>query len=143
VSSPQPRVLIVEDDPELLLLLRSNLEEAGYDTSLAADGVTALRRVETESPDAVVVDLMLPGLDGWSILAELRDKADPPATIVCSARSNPEDRRRAFDWGVHAYVQKPFQVEHLVEAVQQAVGRPGELTTPRTRPFPLGNAELA
>jgi two-component system OmpR family response regulator len=143
MNLPHPRVLIVEDDPELLLLLRSNLEAAGCDTSLAADGITALRRIEAESPDAVVVDLMLPGLDGWSILAELRDMAEPPAAIVCSARSNPEDRRRAFEWGARSYVQKPFEIEELVGAVLQAVGQPGELAPTRTKPLPLGNAELA
>lgn len=143
MSLPRPRVLIVEDDPELLLLLRSNLELAGFDTSLAADGITALRRIEAESPDAVVVDLMLPGLDGWSIIAELRDMTEPPAVIVCSARSSPEDRRRAFGWGARSYVQKPFEIDELVGAVLQAVGQPGELAPPQTNTLPLRNPELA
>jgi len=143
MTGPQPRVLIVEDDPGLLLLVRSNLELAGCDTSLAADGITALRRIETESPDAVVVDLMLPGLDGWSILAELRDQTEPPAVIVCSARSNPEDRRRAFEWGARSYVQKPFEIDELVGVVLQAVAPTGELAPTQVQTLPLPNPELA
>jgi DNA-binding response OmpR family regulator len=143
VSLPRPRVLIVEDDPELLLLLRSNLEAAGCDTSLAADGVTALQRIEAELPDAVVVDLMLPGLDGWSILAELRDMAESPAAIVCSAASGVHDKRRAFAWGAIAYVQKPFEIDELVEVVLLALdprSPTSEVDQIRSRAPRLGHA---
>ncbi|MDP9232212.1 MAG: response regulator, partial [Actinomycetota bacterium] len=64
-------MLIVEDDPDVLLILRVNLESAGFDTTLAADGDTALRRIDIDPPDAVLLDLMLPIVDGWDVLAEL------------------------------------------------------------------------
>ena len=67
----RPRVVIVEDEPDTLLLLRINLDAAGFEASLAADGATAMRRITAERPDVVLLDLMLPVLDGWAVLAEL------------------------------------------------------------------------
>ncbi|HEY7661197.1 MAG TPA: response regulator [Actinomycetota bacterium] len=127
--SGKRRVLIIEDDPQLLLLMRVNIEEAGFETSLAADGTTGLRRIEAESPDAVVLDLALPGIDGWSVLAELDRRERSPAVIVCSAKATSEDRGRAYGWGASAFIEKPFSVDELVktigEAIEQALPRAG------------------
>jgi DNA-binding response OmpR family regulator len=113
----RPQVLIVEDEPDVLLILRLNLEAAGMDTSLAADGVTALRRIERERPDLVVLDLMLPVLDGWSVLAELRSRGDVPPVIVCSAKRAPRDVARAEELGAVAFVTKPFDVSVIVGTI--------------------------
>lgn len=111
----KPRVLIVEDEPDMLLLLRINLESAGFDTSLAADGATAMRRIDAERPDLVLLDLMLPVMDGWAILAELHTRQGSPPVVVCSAKGGPRDVTRARDLGAVDYVTKPFDVDFLIE----------------------------
>jgi DNA-binding response OmpR family regulator len=121
----RPEVLIVEDEPDVLLILRLNLEAAGLDTSLAADGVTALRRIERERPDVVVLDLMLPVLDGWSVLAELRNRAHVPPVIVCSAKRAPRDVARARELGAVEFVMKPFDVSVIVGTITDVLVRSG------------------
>ncbi len=118
-----PRVIIVEDDPDMLLLLRASLEAAGFDTSLAADGTTAIRRIDAERPDVVLLDLMLPGMDGWAILADMRGRLDSPPFVVCSARGSPSDLTRAHEMGAAAYVVKPFAMEELVAVMQRVLTR--------------------
>jgi DNA-binding response OmpR family regulator len=121
----RPQVLIVEDEPDVLLILRLNLEAAGLDTSLAADGVTALRRIERERPDLVVLDLMLPVLDGWSVLAELRSRPDMPPVIVCSAKRGPRDVARAQELGAVEFVTKPFDVSVIIGTITDVLVRAG------------------
>jgi DNA-binding response OmpR family regulator len=124
----KPRVLIVEDDPDLLVILRVNLTAAGLVPMLAGDGRTAIERVIKERPDVVVLDVMLPGIDGWQVLEELHAHGDPAPVVVCSAKKNVEDRRRASELGAVAYVVKPFDIDALVDAVVEAAsGGGGEL----------------
>jgi DNA-binding response OmpR family regulator len=115
-----PRVLIVEDDPDLLVVLRVNLTAAGLDPILAGDGRTAISRIEVEKPDAVLLDVMLPGIDGWQVLEQLHEMGDPVPVVVCSAKKNPEDMARAESLGAVAYVVKPFDIDRLVDAVAEA-----------------------
>jgi DNA-binding response OmpR family regulator len=116
----RPRVLVVEDDPDLLVVLRVNLESAGLEPILAGDGTTAIARIEIERPDAVVLDMMLPGVDGWQVLQDLHELGDPVPIVVCSAKKNPEDMARARELGAHAYVVKPFDIDRLLDAVVEA-----------------------
>ena len=120
----KPHIVIVEDDPDALLMLRMNLEAVGFDTSLAADGGTAVRRIIAERPDVVLLDLMLPVLDGWSVLAELSLHQDAPPVVVCSARTAPRDRRRAYDMGADAFLAKPFEMPELIDALRSVLTRP-------------------
>ncbi|HEX7463473.1 MAG TPA: response regulator [Actinomycetota bacterium] len=130
MSFPRPRAMIVEDDPDILIVLRKSLEGAGFDTSLAADGSTAMLRIEAERPDVVLLDLMLPLMDGWSVLAELRDRPDAPKVVVCTARASEIERERALEMGAAEYVTKPFRPDHLVSLVWDVVRRPSPgLTT--------------
>ena len=123
----KPRVVIVEDDPDALLRMRMNLEIVGFETSLAADGGTAIRRILAEKPDVVVLDLMLPVLDGWAVLAELGSGRSGPPVVVCSARTTHRDRRRAREMGAAAFVAKPFEMEELLDALRSVlITRTGE-----------------
>jgi DNA-binding response OmpR family regulator len=122
VTTCRPRVLVVEDDPDLLVVLRVNLSAAGFDPILAGDGRTAISRIEAERPDAVVLDVMLPGIDGWSVLEDLHAMGDPVPIVVCSAKKNVEDMERARDLGASGYVVKPFDIDRLLDAVAAAVG---------------------
>ena len=99
MSPIKPRVLIVEDDPDLLVVLRVNLTAMGVEPILAGDGRTAISRIQAERPDAVVLDVMLPGIDGWSVLEDLHALGDPVPIVVCSAKKDIEDMDRARSLG--------------------------------------------
>lgn len=113
----RPRVLIVEDDPDLLVVLRVNLVSAGLEPILAGDGSTAISRIEVERPDAVLLDVMLPGMDGWQVLEQLHARGNRVPVVVCSAKKNVEDMERAEELGATAYLVKPFDIDRLVDAV--------------------------
>jgi DNA-binding response OmpR family regulator len=123
MSARKPRVLIVEDDPDLLVVLRVNLTAMGVEPILAGDGRTAISRIQAERPDAVVLDVMLPGIDGWSVLEDLHALGDPVPIVVCSAKKDIEDMERARELGASGYVVKPFDIDRLIDAVMEAVGR--------------------
>jgi two-component system OmpR family response regulator len=118
----KPRVLIAEDDPDTLVILRINLTAAGIETILAGDGRTALARIEAENPDAVLLDVLLPGIDGWQVLEELHAKGNRVPVVMCSAKDNIHDLQRARDLGAVAYLTKPFDIDRLVEVTTEVVG---------------------
>ena len=122
VPHHRPRVLIVEDDPDTLVILRINLTAAGVEPMLASDGRTAIERIEAESPDAVLLDVLLPGIDGWQVLEQLHAKGDPVPVIVCSGKDNIHDLQRARDLGAVAYLVKPFDIDRLIEVTSEVVG---------------------
>lgn len=117
--STRPKVLIVDDEPDVLLSLRVILEASGFEPSLAADGETALRRIDEEHPDVVLLDIMMPVLDGWYVLSELSSRSRRPRVIVCSAKTGDADRRRAAELGADDYVTKPYAPEHLIERIRE------------------------
>lgn len=119
-----PKVLIVDDEPDILLMLRVNLESEGYQTALAADGETALRRIGDEDPDVMILDVMMPVMDGWSVLEALRDRAmTRPRVVVLSAKTQPSDVARALEMGAAEYVTKPFEPESLLDTIARVMTR--------------------
>jgi DNA-binding response OmpR family regulator len=121
----KPRILIVDDDPVIVRLLQINFRLEGYDVDTASRGEEALERVRVERPDVVILDVMMPGLDGWEVCRQLKEN---PAVrhvpvIFLSARAQDEDRQRGYALGVDEYVTKPFDPAHLVEIVRAAVAR--------------------
>lgn len=129
----RPRVLIVEDDPDTLVILRVNLNASGIEPILAGDGRTAIARIQAEQPDAVLLDVLLPGVDGWQVLAELHEMGDPVPVIVCSGKNNAQDIQRAHDLGAVAYLVKPFDIDRLIDVTMEAVAarRPAIELEPR------------
>lgn len=125
----RPRILIVDDDPVILRLLQINFRLEGYDVDSASRGDEALRRAREAVPDVVVLDIMMPGVDGFDVLRQLKE--DPTSrdvpVILLSARVQDEDRRRGYALGVEEYVTKPFDPAHLVEMVRRVLaGRPAQ-----------------
>jgi two-component system KDP operon response regulator KdpE len=116
------RVLLVDDDPQLLRALRINLTAGGYTVLTAADGRTALRAAAERRPEVVVLDLGLPDLDGTDVIAELRRSSRVPI-IVLSARTDAADKVRALDRGADDYVTKPFGAAELRARLRAAVRR--------------------
>lgn len=126
------RVLIVDDEPDILLMLRVNLEADGYATALAADGESALQRIGEETFDLVLLDVMMPVMDGWGVLDRLADESTAPLVIVVSAKSSRRDMARALEMGAVAYVTKPFSPLDLSAVVARVLAAtPDELAAER------------
>ena len=119
-----PTILIVDDEPDILLVLRMGFEDEGYDVVMAADGEMALARMTEHRPDVVVLDLMMPVLDGYGVLDRLRDRSDRPPVVVLSAKSEQADVDRALGLGATEFVSKPFDLDRLVAIVASTLATP-------------------
>lgn len=111
-------VLVVDDEPDILLMLRVALEASGHDAVLAPDGEAGLSRLQEGHVDCVLLDVMMPVMDGWGVLDGVARLADPPPVVIISARSEDRDVRRALTSGAVDYVTKPFSLPKLVELVE-------------------------
>ncbi len=118
----QKRVLVVEDDRKTAELVKLYLERAGYTVAVAHDGGTALEKMRQEEFDLVVLDIMLPGMDGLSVCRQVRLDSDVPV-IMLTARVAESDRLQGFDSGADDYVVKPFSPRELVARVQAILRR--------------------
>ena len=118
------KMLIVEDEPDLLLLLSVAFEGAHHHVRLAADGDVALSQLRRERFDVVVLDVMMPVLDGWQVLAAMQECPHAPPVVVVSAADTHANKTRARKLGAADFVGKPFHVEHLIERVEGFVGGP-------------------
>lgn len=114
------RLLIVEDEPRLLRSLTGALEDEGYQVDTAADGIEGASKAETTNYDAIILDLMLPGLDGWQVLGRVRRTQRTPV-LMLSARDTKEDRAKSFDCGAHDYLAKPFELNELFARLRALV----------------------
>ena len=113
------RVLIVEDDSDILEILSTLLVHRGYSVTTADDGYQALRRIAAEPPDIILLDVMMPGFDGWDVMAEMRDQALRTPIVVVSALDNA--RQRAMDFGAAAFLSKPFDLDDVLRLVENLV----------------------
>ncbi|MFF6883734.1 response regulator transcription factor [Streptomyces sp. NPDC012421] len=132
VSRPATRILVVDDDPTVAEVVTGYLEGAGFAVERAADGPDALRRAGERWPDLVVLDLMLPGLDGLEVCRRLRATAPVPV-IMLTARSDEEDRITGLEVGADDYVTKPFSPRELVLRVASVLRRDRAATTAAPR----------
>jgi two-component system KDP operon response regulator KdpE len=124
------RVLIVEDDPNIVDLMRANLAVRGFDTFVSTDGSKALTLLETEQPDMVLLDLMLPEVDGFELCRQIREQSNV-AIIVVSARGGERDKVTALNMGADDYMTKPFGIEELLARILATLRRtrPAEAAT--------------
>lgn len=111
-------VLVVDDEPDILLMLRVALEASGHDAVLAPDGEAGLSRLGEGHVDCVLLDVMMPVMDGWMVLDGVAELPDPPAVVIISARAEDREVRRALTSGAVDYVTKPFSLSRLVELVE-------------------------
>ncbi|MEX2450982.1 MAG: phosphate regulon transcriptional regulator PhoB [Rhodospirillales bacterium] len=121
----KPLVLIVEDDPALVELLRYNLEKEGYDTAVAADGEVALTLVQEEEPVLIILDWMLPKLSGIEACRRLRQRPNTAKLpiIMLTARGEEDDRIRGLESGADDYIVKPFSPSELIARVRAVLRR--------------------
>jgi DNA-binding response OmpR family regulator len=120
--SKKATVLAVDDEPHVLKLVKANLESSGYKVLTAADGEEALRTVEHELPDLVILDLMLPKMDGYAVCRRIREFSAVPV-IMLTARSAQVDLVHGFEVGADDYLTKPFSATELVMRVQAVLRR--------------------
>ncbi|MEY2409817.1 MAG: two-component system, OmpR family, response regulator [Verrucomicrobiota bacterium] len=124
------RILIVEDEPDLLASLARALREEGYAVDAADNGEDGLFNAKTIDYDAIVLDVMLPKLDGWEVLKNLRKTRKTPVLLL-TARDMPRDRVRGLDTGADDYVVKPFDLAELLARLRALIRRATGKATPR------------
>jgi DNA-binding response OmpR family regulator len=117
------RILIVEDNADLAFGLRRTLEANGYEVDAAQDGADALRRARVFQPQLILLDLMMPGMDGFSVLASLRAEGVTAPVLILSAKADESDKVRGFRTGADDFVTKPFGVLELLARVSALLRR--------------------
>jgi two-component system KDP operon response regulator KdpE len=130
----KPTVLLVDDDPQVIRLVKANLESSGYRVLSAADALRALSLFDLEMPDLLVLDIMLPGVNGYEICQRVREISTAPI-IMLTAKVEDADKVKGLKIGADDYVTKPFNVEELlarIEAVLRRAGASSNQPTPRT-----------
>lgn len=123
------RILVVEDEPNLLRSLAKALREEGYAVDTAADGEEGLYKAENYDYDILVLDVMLPRLDGWQVLQRLRKQKQTPVLFL-TARDTPTDRVRGLDAGADDYLVKPFDLAELMARIRALIRRGAGQATP-------------
>ena len=120
------KILVVEDEVALVKSFRLALEAEGFDVSTAGSGLECLRQVRREPPDILVLDVMLPELDGFKVcrLLKFNRATSRIPIILCTARGSEADRRRGRAAGADAYLVKPFEMKELLEMVHGLISRP-------------------
>ena len=119
----RPRVLVVDDDPKILRLMETFLEDVDCDIASAEDGESALNEIENSTPDLVLLDYQMPGMDGFEVCRRI--KADPRTRLIpvvmVTSRAGDKHRRKALDLGSSGYVVKPYQDEALLKVIRHLV----------------------
>jgi DNA-binding response OmpR family regulator len=139
---PKDKILVVDDEPHVVHLLRANLAIEGYEVLVAEDGRQALEILKNQTPDLMILDLMLPGLDGYEVAQRAREFSPVPI-IMLTARTSEIDIIRGFDAGADDYLTKPFSVNELMVRVRAVLRRakyPEELTS--RPPFKAGGLHI-
>ena len=138
------RILVVEDNKDLAFGLRSNLAMEGYDVRVADTGPEGLRQAKVFEPNLVVLDLMLPKMDGFDVLEAMRDTGLTMPVLILSARGEEIDKVRGLRLGADDYVTKPFGLMELIARVEAILrrGEPTEATDARDEPIVVRHIEI-
>jgi len=123
-AAPGKRILVIEDDPSIVLGLRMNLEAEGYSVQVAEDGESGLAQAKQDGPDLIILDIMLPRLNGFEVLRQLRAEDVRIPTIVLSARDAELDIVMGLEFGAEDYVTKPFGLAELLARIKAVLRRP-------------------
>jgi two-component system, OmpR family, response regulator len=124
-TGPEARLLVVEDEPNIRELLSTSLRFAGFDVSTAADGASALTLAESEKPDLLVLDVMLPDMDGFAVTRTLREQGRHVPVVFLTARDSTDDKITGLTVGGDDYVTKPFSLEEVVARIRAVLRRTG------------------
>ena len=119
------KILVADDDRNIAELLRLYLEKEGYTVSVAGDGEEALARFSADSPDMVLLDIMMPKLDGWQVCREIRKKSNCPI-IMITAKGETFDKVLGLELGADDYVVKPFDAKEIIARIKAVMRRTGK-----------------
>ncbi len=122
-STAEAKLLVVEDEPNIRELLATSLRFAGFEVHVAADGATALKQAATHQPDLVVLDVMLPDMDGFTVTRKLRDSGRVLPIVFVTARDSLEDKIKGLTVGGDDYVTKPFSLEEVIARIRAVLRR--------------------
>lgn len=116
-------VLVVDDEPDIRMILQARLEAAGYRVETAGNGLEALNRIRSQPPDLVILDLMLPGIDGFAVCAMLKrdQRFSHIPIVILSARSQAQDKKTGVSLGADAYLTKLFQPQELLTTIENLI----------------------
>jgi DNA-binding NarL/FixJ family response regulator len=136
VSDYQPTILVVDDDPVILSSVADILRVAGYNSLMAKSGLEALHILEQEAPDLMIIDIMMPGMDGYQLYQRIRrdPTLNPVPAIFLTAKGAPEDVRLGKEMGIDDYLVKPFEPEDLLASIHGKLARFQQLTGLRPPP---------
>jgi two-component system KDP operon response regulator KdpE len=138
----KPRILIVDDDVGIIKSVRANLQANDCEVLTAMDGIEALSAIERDLPDLIILDITMPGMDGFEVCREVRKWSRIPI-IMLSARHDVEEKAECLNIGADDYITKPFGVNELIARVRAVLRRSAEvLTTPAEPRFSCGNLNI-
>jgi len=137
-----PRVLVVDDDLAIIKFLRANLKARDYETLTAMDGAEAIEVIERELPDLIILDIMMPKMDGFEVCQRLREWSQVPI-IMLSARGDEKDKVTCLELGADDYLTKPFSIKELMSRIKAVLRRTEAIGTTPTQPsFTAGALEI-
>ncbi len=125
MGEPSKKILIVDDEPDVASLLNLMLRSKGYETIIASDGQEALEKARHEQPDLIVLDIMLPRLDGYKVARMLKfdEKFSHIPIIMVTAKIQEKDKKTGLEMGADAYVTKPFDTAMLLEKINEVLSK--------------------
>ena len=118
MTEGRSRVLVVDDEEDVRILVCRLLSEMGYDVDSAGSGAEGIARLSAQRPDLLILDLMMPDVDGWAVLRHLKGEGNPPPVVILTARGDHESFTRGIQEGASAYVFKPFRFHELIATCQ-------------------------
>jgi two-component system alkaline phosphatase synthesis response regulator PhoP len=122
-ATEKSRILIIEDDAHIAEGLKLNLTLQGYEAAIAGSGTEGLRLWKEYNPNMIVLDIMLPGLDGFAVLRHIRLEDEKLPILILSAKGEPDDRIKGFSYGVDDYLAKPFRLEEFLLRIERLLTR--------------------
>lgn len=141
VKQNRPRVLIVDDDPDFIEMLKLILRHSGFDVAGATDSNTALEKCAEINPDVILLDLMIPGVDGWGIYQILREITRAPV-IVVSASGDRDNAVRSLEMGIYDYISKPFYNPEIIARINRVMQRVEQAAPMKVKVFPSENLRI-
>jgi DNA-binding response OmpR family regulator len=120
---PSKKILIVDDEPNIVLALRFLMEGEGYEVHYCYDGETAIQKVKEITPDIIILDVMMPGMDGFSVAKYIRNQEELAKTSILflTAKGTAQDKMEGYDSGAESYIVKPFDNDEIVSKVYEVL----------------------
>lgn len=134
MSPDTPKVLIADDEPALRALLKTNLSFEGFETLTASNGEEALQVIRDEAPDVVLLDVMMPVMDGWQVLEELSKSGNRHTRVILvTAKASSEAQLQGWELGCDEYLTKPFDLDVMIDRIVEVTGRDDSQSEQRRR----------